>query len=161
MWHQNVASLAYVREAGGIPRCGVKTWRHLPTWRQGARWRRRTWRQNVASRAHMSSGRRCGVKTWSHLLTWRSSLELCQGSCHWPTWGERTWRQNVSRGVREPRGIAVASPDVASERGVRRPTCAPPQATPLCIYIYIYIYYMLLSRLRDRALSRHENACNK
>ena len=45
----------------------VKMWRHLPTWRQGATWRRRTWRQNVASGAidlRGVTGR--GVKTWRH-----------------------------------------------------------------------------------------------
>ena len=46
---------------------GVKMWHHLPTWRQGATWRRRTWRQNVASGAidlRGVTGR--GVKTWRH-----------------------------------------------------------------------------------------------
>ena len=31
-----VASNRGVRKLAGIARCGVKTWRHLPTWRQGA-----------------------------------------------------------------------------------------------------------------------------
>ena len=40
-----------VREASGVARCSLKTWR------QGARgWRRQMWRQNVASRAHVASG---------------------------------------------------------------------------------------------------------
>ena len=86
-WRQNVASLAHVasgshvgrgvrmwrhwprgvRESGGVTGRGVKMWRHLPTWRQGATWRRRTWRQNVASGAidlRGVTGR--GVKTWRH-----------------------------------------------------------------------------------------------
>ena len=42
--------------SSGIARCGaslayVRTWRHLLTWRQRATWRRRTWRQSVASGA--------------------------------------------------------------------------------------------------------------
>ena len=56
-----------VREPGGVAGRGVKMWRHLPTWRQGARWRGRTWRQNVASGAidlRGVTGR--GVKTWHH-----------------------------------------------------------------------------------------------
>ena len=71
-----VTCLRGVREPGsvagrgvslGVAERGVKMWRHLPTWRQGATWRRRTWRQNVASGAidlRGITGR--GVKTWRH-----------------------------------------------------------------------------------------------
>ena len=126
MWRQNMASLA--RGAGRqLPRaCGVRTWRHLPTWRQGA-----------------SCHARCGVKTWRHLPTWRQGAR----------WHLQMWRENVSslphvalgsqvaspavaskrggtflRGVREPRGVAVELyqrsrhwPHLASERGVKEP----------------------------------------
>ena len=66
MWRQNAASLAHVasgsqlasqdvvskrdvREQGGVARCGVKMRRHMPTWRQRARWHRKMWRQNVVN----------------------------------------------------------------------------------------------------------------
>ena len=95
MWRQNVASLAHVSgsqvaspdvaskhgscfrwcrwscarvhamASAGVTRRGVRTWRHLFRWRQRATWRRRTWRQNVASGAidlRDVVGR--GVNTW-------------------------------------------------------------------------------------------------
>ena len=92
----------------------VKTWRHLPTWRQGA--------GGVA---------RCGVKMW----------RLYQGSRHWPHLASQDVASErgvtCSCGVREPWGVAgrgvrpstyVASQDVASIPGVRRPR---PPATCL------------------------------
>ena len=121
---------------------GVKTWRHLPTWCQRARWRRRTWRQNVASFAHAASGSQVGfagrgVKMWRHWFTWHQGAR----------WRGRTWLQNVARwrryvtsgsqvaskcgvtclrGVREPRAVAGALPALArvallgvAERGVK------------------------------------------
>ena len=130
----------------------------------GARWRRRTWRQNVASLAHASGSQvasqdvasKCGViclrgvrepgwchRTWRHLPTWREGA----------TFGRRS---SCPRGVREPRGVGgrgvktwrqapsiyVASQDVASRSEAsrhvsskcvfsRRTICAPPQATTL------------------------------
>ena len=112
-------------------------WRHLPTWRQGARWRRRTWRQNVASLAHVASGsqvawpdvasKRCvtcprgvrepggvagrGVKMWRHLLTQHQGARWCR----------RTWRQNVASLAYVASGSQVAWPDVASKCGVTEP----------------------------------------
>ena len=77
MWRQNVASLALlasrIKKPGsvvgavprltptplaspGVARCGVRTWRHLPMWRQRASWHRQMCRQNVASFAHEPSG---------------------------------------------------------------------------------------------------------
>ena len=43
MWRQNV------RVLGGVAKCGVKMWRHLPTWR------RQTWRQEAQASRHVSS----------------------------------------------------------------------------------------------------------
>ena len=105
-----------VREPGGVARRGVKTWRHLPTWRQD-------WEPGgVAGR---------GVKMWRHLPTWRQgarwcgdtclrgvrghvrSPELCQRSREWPhlaslghvASGSHTWRQNVASGAIDLRGV--------------------------------------------------------
>ena len=107
---------------------GVQTWRPLPTWRQGARWRGRTWRQNVASLAHVrreqdvasKCGVTCpcgvrepggvagrGVKTWA----WRQGAR----------WRRRTWRQNVASLPHAAPGTQVVSPDVASKCGVAGP----------------------------------------
>ena len=126
-------------------RGSVKIWSRLPTWRHGARWhrwsstsvhasgltwRRRTWRQSVASRAHLASD---------------------------TTWRRRTWRQNVAsvaidirgvagRGVNTWRHEAQASQHVSSKCVFsRRAICARPQAISLitCIYIYIYMYMFL------------------
>ena len=127
-----------VREPGGVAGRGVKKWRHLPTWRQGARWRRRTWRQNVASLAYVASG--------SHVR----SPELCQRSREWPHLASQNVASKCgvtcSRGVREPRGVAgrgvktwrqapsiyVASQDVASKHGVTKPGL-PARVFKMCL----------------------------
>ena len=98
-----------LREPGGVAKRDVKMWRHLPTWRQGARWRRRTWRQNVASLAHVASGSVAGrgVKMWRHLPTASGSGVAGRGLKpwrHWLTW--RTCGVTGPRGVREPGGVA-------------------------------------------------------
>ena len=98
-----------VREPGGVAKRDVKMRRHLPTWRQGARWRGWTWRQNVASFAHAAC-----VKTWPHWPTWRQGAR----------WRGRTWRQNVASLAHVASGRQVASQDVAVGRGVRR--CQAP-----------------------------------
>ena len=104
-WCQNVASLRKVawqdmaskcgvtclrgvREPGGVAGRGIKMWRHLPTWRlacaESLTWRRRTWRQNVASLAHVASGSHVvspdvsskrGVRR--HGSTWRHRRPPC------------------------------------------------------------------------------------
>ena len=95
---------------------GVQTWRPLPTWRQGARWRGRTWRQNVASLAHMASGSHVAPPDVASKLGVRR---------HRSTWRHRTWRQNVAS--RSQASRHVSSKCVFS----RRTICAPPQATTL------------------------------
>ena len=160
----DVASKCGVTGPRGVrePGRGVKMWRHLPTWRQGARWRRRTWRQNVASLAYVRGVREPravavalpavmrvaslgvaerGVKMWRHLPTWR------QGA----TWRRRTWRQNVASGAIDLRGVTgrgvktwrhEARPPGTCLQNVcvsRRATCAPPQATTLSgFYMILY-----------------------
>ena len=148
-------------QPGGVTGRGVKMWRHLPTWRQGARGRRRTWRQNVASLAYVASGSHVrspglcpaltrvaslgvaerGVKMWRHLPTWR------QGA----TWRRRTWRQNVASGAVDLRGVTGRG--VNTWRHEARPpgTCLQnvssvvgryvhPHRRPPCMYIHVYIY---------------------
>ena len=123
MWRKRgVPCLRGVREPGGVSRCGVKTWRHLPTWRQGAGWRlqmnvvktRRhllTWREGArwrrwsCSRVHAIglTWRQAWRQSWrqnvaslAHLLTW----------CQRATWRRRTWRQNVPSSAIDLRGVA-------------------------------------------------------
>ena len=105
---------------------GVKKWRHLLTWRQGARWRRQTWRQNVASLAHVASGSQ--VASPGHLPTWRQGPRWRRRTWrHWATWRRgarcrgRTWRQNVASLAHVVSRSQVASPDVVSKCGVREP----------------------------------------
>ena len=100
-------------------------WRHLPTWRQGVRWRGWTWRQNVASLGYVASGSQVawpdvaskrgvtcprgvrepggvagrGVKTWRHWPTRRQGVR-------WRGW---TWRQNVASLAYVASGSQVAS----------------------------------------------------
>ena len=96
--------VAPVAHASGLARCGVKTWRHLLTWRQGA--------GGVAIVA------RCGVKTWRHLLTCLQGAGGVAGTVprqwphlasqdvaserrvrrHRPTWHRWTLRQYVASG---------------------------------------------------------------
>ena len=122
-----VTCLRGVREPGSVPGRGVKMWRHLPTWRQGATCgrrssarRRRTWRQNVASLAGA-------------------------------TWRRWTWRQNVASGAIDLRGVTGRG--VKTWRHEARPpgTCLQnvslvvgryvhPHRRPPCVYIYIYIH---------------------
>ena len=96
-----------VREADGVARCGVKTWRHVPMWRQGARWRLQMWRQKVAL-AYMASGSH-GVAGVVPGLKPLASLGVRGG-------GVKTWRARH-----------VCSKCVFSRWAI----CAPPQATPL------------------------------
>ena len=72
----------------GVARCGIKTGRHLPTWRQGVV--------------------RCGVKTWRHLFMSHQGAR----------WRLQMWRQSMASFVYVASGSQVASPDVASKRGV-------------------------------------------
>ena len=81
-----------VKEPGGVAGRGVKMWRHLPTWRQGARWRGRTWRQNVASLGDVG---RQNVASFAHSVS-----------------------QNVASLAHVASGRQVASQDVASKCGV-------------------------------------------
>ena len=87
----------------GVAERGVKMWRHWPTWRQGARWRRRTWRQNVASLAYVASGSQVASQ---------DVASKCGVTC--------------LRGVREPCAVAGALPALTrvaslgvAERGVK------------------------------------------
>ena len=82
-----------------------QVWRHLPTWRQGARWRRRTWRQNVASLAHVASGSQ---------VAWPDVASKCGVTARQV---RRTWRQNVASLAYVASGSQVASQDVASKCG--------------------------------------------
>ena len=169
-------------EPAGIARCGVKTWRHLPTCRHGASWHRQTWRQNMASLAQAlpdvaskhgvtcPHGVRepCGVARWhqnvaspAHQLTSPHVASNVASLAHVASRSQMVSTDVASKrgvtcpsgvsGVREPGGVAgavpahaisltwrqawrqnvaslvhmaseshVASPDVASERGVRR-----------------------------------------
>ena len=122
---------------GHVAGRGVKMWRHLPTWRQGARWRGRTWRQNVASLAHVASGSQVawpdvaskrgvtcprsvagrGVKTWRHWPTRQGSQVA---------WPDVALKCGVTGRVREPRAVAEALPALTrvaslcvAERGVK------------------------------------------
>ena len=122
--------------------------RHLPT-RQGARWHRQMWRQNVASLAHAASGgqvalpgveskrglptRRQGARwrrqMWRHLPTWRQAARWHRRSCtrvhaNGLTWRHRTRRDNVASLAHLVSESHMASLDVASKCGVRchRPT---------------------------------------
>ena len=149
---QNVASLGHAASGpGGVAGRGVKTWRPA-TWRQAwpdvaskcgvtgprgvrARWRRRTWRQNVASLAYVASGSQvasqdvastCGVTCLRGVrepravagallaLTRVASLGVAERDVkmwhHLPTWRQetwrrRTWRQNVVSGAIDLRGV--------------------------------------------------------
>ena len=129
-----------VREPGDVARCGVKTWRHLPTWRRCSRtsvhgsgfmWCCQMWRQNVASLAHVASG--------SHVASPDVASEC----------GVRTWRQAP--------WTCVASQDVASIRGVRSPglparvfrmclqssgdMCTPTGDPPAYYHYYCFYYH--------------------
>ena len=105
---------------------GVQAWRPLPTWRQGARWRGRTWRQNVASLLHAASGSQVaskpgrGVKMrrlwptwrqgarWRRMPTWRQGVKMWRHLPTWrqgATWRRRTWRENVASGAIDLRGV--------------------------------------------------------
>ena len=59
-WHRCMELHQGSRQSPGVTGCGVRTWRCLLTCRQRATWRRRTWRQNVASSAIDLRG----VNTW-------------------------------------------------------------------------------------------------
>ena len=99
-----------VREPAGIARCGVKTWR------QGARWHRQMWRQNVASRAHVASGSPVASPN-----IWRPNVASRAPRRQGARWRRQTWRQNVASLAHAASGSQVASPDLASKRGVIDP----------------------------------------
>ena len=144
-----------VREPGGVAGRGVKMWRQLPTWRQGARWRCRTWRQNVASLVYIGVrepggvvGR--GVKLWRRYAASGSHVRRAQRSREWPYLASQDVASKCGvtcpRGVREPRGVAgrgvktwrqapsiyVASQDVASKRCVTKPGF-PARVFKMCL----------------------------
>ena len=163
-WRQNMASFAHVasrsqvaspdvtskrcvtcprgvREPGGVSRCGVKTLHHLRTWRQGAWWSRQMWRQNVASLAHVASGShvalpdvasKCGVTCPRGVMEPRGEAGR----------GVRTWRQAPS--------TYVASQDVASRRGDRRPmppgTCLQNVSSVVGRYVHPHRRTPLINR---------------
>ena len=138
-------------DSAGIARCDVKTGRHSPAWRQGARWRRQmSRRQNVASLAHAASG---SQMTSQDVASKRRATD--------PRSAKGLWRRHLASGgiarcgvqtcgIREPGGVAgggvagrgvrtcrqapstdVASLDVASIRGVRPPR-PPARVFKLC-----------------------------
>ena len=145
-----VTCLHGVREPGGVARRGVKNWRHLLARHQRARWHVQMWRQNVASLACVASG--------SHA----ASLELYQGSCHWPRLASEDVASErgvtCSRGAIDLRGVAGRGVNTwrqeaqASRHGHvsskcvfrRRVICAPPQATTLFTMISIIAFWMTL-----------------
>ena len=143
-----------VREPVGIARCGVKTWRHLHTRRQGAMVQVAS--PDVASKRVFTAWRqgaaggvaKCGIKIWRHVTHMASGSQVASPDV--------ASKRGVTcpRGVRGPCSVAskrasstcAASQDVASIRGVRRPRtagkrpqrlfsrraiCAPPQTTSL------------------------------
>ena len=105
-----------VRERGGAARCGVKTWRHLPT-RRGFR--------------GPCGVARCGIKMWRQAATWHCwSCTRVHANAF--TWRHGTWHQNVAslaHMVSENSESHMASPDVASKRGVRRHRCTRHRKT--------------------------------
>ena len=174
-WCPNVASLAHVasgsqvawldmasrcavtsrgvREPGGVAKRDVKMWRHLPTWRQGVRWRGWTWRQNVASLGYVASGSQVAwpdVASLAYTRTWRQNVaslaHVASGSQvgvagrgvkmwrHLPTWRQgatwrrRTWRQNVASGAIDLRGVTGRG----VKRGVTKPGL-PARVFKMCL----------------------------
>ena len=144
-WRQNVTSLAQAASGSHVALLGrgVRTWRQVPMWRQGAAactWRHQRGMSSTeqvlppgtsdAPELTLCDRRsrqlpQCGVKTWRHLLTRRR---------------RRTWRLNLSMasGAIDPRGVSTCvmgpghSQQVSSECVFsRRAIWAPPQANPL------------------------------
>ena len=141
------------QKPGGVAGRGVKMWRHLPTWRQGATcgrrssasahasgltWRRRTWRQNVASLAHVASG--------SHVAS------------------PGTWRQNVASGAIDLRGVTGRG--VKKWRHEARPpgTCLQnvssvvgryvhPHRRPPCEKEIVYCFVLRWARQKDNTFN--------
>ena len=97
----SVAPVAHVAPGSpsGVGGCGVKTQRHLLTWRQGARWRRQMWRQNVASGIQVASPDVASKRGVTYPCGIRGRHQM--------------WRQNVASLAHVASGIQVASPDVS------------------------------------------------
>ena len=158
-----------VREPSGVAGRGVKTWRHLPTRGQGARWRGRTWRQNVASLAYVASGSQVAsrqnlrdarepraVAGALPALTRAASGVAERGVKMWrhlPTWRQgatwrvKTWRHRRHRSTWRHRtwrqnvaSRSQASRHVSSKCVFSRRAICAPLTGDHPVYIYIYVY---------------------
>ena len=130
---QDVASepfrhlLTCVKEPRGIAGRGARTWRRLPTWCQGAVWRRRMWCQSVASPAHVASGNHvipgCGVRLWrAGRAMWRCrarGVAKTPGDLLAPDWVLKERRGWTAGRASHHLASHLASQKMASERDVR------------------------------------------